>query len=170
MSYAPDLSQFSKQEIKDILADVRHPVEVAIFGSENGFNTGAIIRTSHQFLVSKIHLIDMDWWYKRADMGTRKWENIQKSSLKDFLLLSEERSIVAFERRESLPMKDLRTFTYPKDPIFVFGSEKTGVPDLLLDRAQSIVSIPQFGLLNDLNLSVAVGIALYDWSYKHYMK
>lgn len=170
MSRAPDLSGFTKQQIKDKLNQTRHPVEIAIYNSENSFNVGAIIRTCHQFLVSKIHLIDIHWWYKKADMGTRKYENIEKHSLNSFIETFKGRNIVCFERRPELQSVELYSYSYPQNPIFVFGAEKTGVPDDLLSIGQNTVSIPQYGIHNDLNLSVAVGIVIYDWTHKFYDK
>ena len=51
MTIAPDLSEFSKEEIKETLDEIRHPFEVAVFSSENYFNMGAIIRAGHSFCV-----------------------------------------------------------------------------------------------------------------------
>jgi tRNA G18 (ribose-2'-O)-methylase SpoU len=63
---------------------------------------------------------------------------------------------------------DLRAFQWPLNPIILFGSEKTGVPDEILNISHSVVSIPQFGLVNDFNISISAGIALYDWIQKYY--
>ena len=104
--------------------------------------------------------------YEKATMGTHKYENIVKDSIDDFMQFSAGRNIVAFERRHDLQTTDIRNFEYPENPILLFGSEKFGVPDILLERATNIVHIPQFGIHNDMNLSVAVGIVLYDFINK----
>jgi tRNA (cytidine/uridine-2'-O-)-methyltransferase len=45
----------------------------------------------------------------------------------------------------------------------VFGSETKGLPDPILDRyADSVYRIPIRGTIRSLNLSTAVGIALYE--------
>jgi len=58
----------------------------------------------------------------------------------------------------------LRKYTYPEEPILLFGSEKTGVHDTLLEKSCAVVSIPMYGLHNDHN--VACGIVLYDYVSK----
>lgn len=171
MSQAPDLSQFSKDEIRTLLDDVRHPMTIAIFGSENYFNAAAIIRTAHQFLVQEIILVDCPKVYEKATMGTHKWENIRKLSFEEFSREYSSRNLVVCERRPELKSENLPGFQYPENPVLCFGSEKTGVPEELVALATQVsgrfVSIPQFGILNDLNLACAAGIVMYDWISKN---
>lgn len=169
MTIGPNVSDVSLNEIRDALREVRHPIDVAVWSIENYFNFGSIVRVSHNFLVRKIYAVDIADYYRKADMGTRKYEDIEKVSLESFLALTEGRNIVAFERRADLASRDLRGFVWPKEPIAFFGSEKTGVPDIILERAHSIVSIPMFGMHNDQNVAVATGIGLYDFVTKHYL-
>jgi len=188
MSKAPDLTMFSKEEIKETLDTVRHPVSIALFGSENYFNAAAIIRTAHQFLVQEIVLVDCPKIYERATMGTHKWENITHCTLEEFCTRhslyssADNRMPVICERRPDLDSKCLMDFVYPKNPIMCFGNEKFGIPDEVLalaadfrranfgDTSGEIVSIPQYGILNDLNLANAASIVIYDWIAKWYAK
>lgn len=182
MSTAPDLSAFTKAEIRETLEPIRHPVSVAVFGSENFFNVGAIVRSCHVFLVRELILVDIPKFYEKAAMGTDKWENITHTTLEEFCNThawhssQDNRSLVGFERRPDLRTEELYRFKYPENPILCFGSEKTGLPSEVISLIQKnmevnsggIVSIPQYGLQNDMNLSNAVGIAVYDWLSKHY--
>lgn len=183
MSIAPDLSDFSKEEIKETLDPIRHPVKVAIFGSDNYFNVGAIIRTCHVFLVDEVILVDIPKFYEKAAMGTHKWENITHMTLEEFCRQHSVYSssggptvLVGFERRPDMRTEELFRFKFPRNPILCFGSEKTGLPDEVIELIRGyesselggLVSIPQYGLQNDMNLSNAVSIAIYDWLAKHY--
>lgn len=171
MTAIPDiLAEHTKEEIIETLREVRYPVEVAICGSDNYFNTGSIIRTCHNFLVRKIYLVETTKFYKKATMGAHKYENIVKMTNDEFVnqvLVRPGKNIIAFERRPGLKTQDIRTFKYPENPILVFGSEKDGCSDAILNNAQSIVSVPVNGINNDFNISVAASIALYDWFAKH---
>ena len=166
MSTAPDLSEFSNEEIIESLNEVRLPFDVAVFSSENYFNMASIIRTCHVHLCTKIWQVDFDKYYEKATMCTDKWENIESITLDNFISETKNRNIVAFERRSELDTKDLRTFSYPNRPILFFGSEKFGVPEDIIKLAHSVVSIPVFGITNDLNIGVAAGIAMYDFVNK----
>lgn len=167
MTAPPNISDFSNEEIRETLNEIRYPFEVAVYSSENYFNMASIIRTSHSFLCNKIWQVDFTKFYKKATMGCHKYENIHKVSLDEFLEQTNDRNVVVFERNSVLTTKDVRYFEYPENPILFFGSEKFGVPEQIINSASSIVSIPMFGLHNDLNISVAAGIAIYDFINKH---
>lgn len=161
-----DLSNFSKQEIKETLNQVRFPVSIAIIGDDGGdnyFNTGAAIRTAHCFLAKEIHLINRPSYYKKATMGNHKWENIiSHYTLEQFVSSTNNRNLVIFERTLKVKCEPLNAFSFPDDPILVFGSERNGTPSWLLDRGHPCVTIEQYGLCNSLNLNVAIGIALNE--------
>jgi len=169
MSVGPNLYGFSKDEIRDALQGVRHPVSVAIYGSKNEFNIGGMIRACHNFLVKNIHLVEVEWFYEKGALSTLSYEKkniIRWKTCEDFIAGCGQQNIVAFERRVGLESEDIRFFDYPKNPILFFGSEQTGVPDSILSGAKSVVSIPIDGLNNDHNVTVSCGIALYDWYLK----
>jgi len=170
MSKAPDLTDFSKEEIKETLNEIRHPFEVAVCNSDNYFNCGAIIRTSHNFLASKVWMLeDLERYYKKATMGARKWENVSASTTEQFLEMALEggRNIIAMERRPGLQTINLIHYKWPENPIMVFGSEKAGVPEPILKAARAVVSIPVYGVLNDHNVATSAGITMYDWVSKN---
>jgi len=76
-----------------------------------------------------------------------------------------EDEIHLFTKNGSRPFWDMQ----PADRMFlVFGSETKGLPPEVLDRFPgSDVFIPMTGAIRSLNLSTAVGIALYETLRKH---
>ncbi len=166
MSTAPKVN-LTNPELKTALSNIRNKFEIAIYSSENYFNAGSILRTGHCFLCSRVWLIDFNKFYKKATMGTSKFETIEKTSLDQFISINKERNIVAFEHKFDVKSDDIRDFKYPNNPILFFGSEKTGVPSEIMDIAHSNVSIPMFGYHNDLNVAVAAGIVMYDFINKN---
>lgn len=159
----------SNSQIKEILKPKRIPVDVAVYGSSNYFNFGSIVRISHNFLCNKIYAVDMNGgkYYKKATMGARKYETIVPMTLDEFLVEVKERNLVSFERRPGLETEDIHNFAWPSNPVVVFGGEKFGIPDELLKASSHVVSIPVAGVLNDFNIAIACGIALYDWQHKN---
>ncbi len=170
MSKAPDLNGKSHEQVCAELNARRIPVSVAIFGSLNEFNIGGMIRASHNFTVKEIHLVEVEWFYKKGALSTLKYERdvIRRwPTLEEFIAGNRTRNIVALEKRDGLDSKDLRSYVWPDNPILFFGSEKTGVPDVILEAAKDIVSIPMMGLNNDHNVTSALAISLYDFYFKH---
>ena len=172
MSKPPDFSGKSHEQICVELNARRLPVSVAIFGSLNEFNIGGMIRSAHNFTVKEIHLVEVEWFYKKGALSTYKYEKNQIRrwpTLAEFLVGTENRNLVALEKRDGLPSKDLCSYVWPENPILFFGSEKTGVPDVILEAAKDVVSIPMMGLNNDHNVTSACSIVLYDF-YSKYIK
>lgn len=163
--YADYVRSEDKDFIKETLNEIRNPVEVAVFGLKNYHNLGAIIRTGHSFLISGYWGIDCPDYYPKAAMTARPWEKalVKHVTLEEFLEKTVGRNIVCIEKDDNLPSEDMRTFSYPENPILVFGCEDFGIPRSILERSNAIVTIPMQGLVHSFNVSVAAGIALYDW-------
>ena len=45
----------------------------------------------------------------------------------------------------------------------MLGAELGGVPEVLLDEAELVVQIPQWGLVPSLNLAIAGSIVVFDY-------
>lgn len=162
--------EFPKEFVRDALKDVRKPFEVAVYGIGNYFNVSTIIRTAHNFLCRKIYIIDGEGFYEKGTMGNHRFEDIEKITLEEFIQKTHGRNIVPFEKRPGQTTLDIRTYEYPENPILLFGSEKNGLHEDLIELAggwDSVVSIPGYGVNNDLNVGVAASIAMFDWIAKN---
>ena len=60
---------------------------------------------------------------------------------------------------KSLPYTDI---DYTQPMALVFGNESAGISDEALSLSDYVVKIPMFGMAQSLNLSVSVGIILYE--------
>jgi tRNA G18 (ribose-2'-O)-methylase SpoU len=157
------------EEIRASLDRLRRPVRIAVLRSNNPFNVGAIIRTAHSFLVKEIVLVGTEPWYERAAMGMQRYENI--------VLLPEERDLVPWARERQLHLAafereraqvDLWKAALPEESLLVFGSENEGVPGHILAAADEVVGIPMAGINNSFPVTVAAGIAMAEWTRRHY--
>lgn len=170
MTKALDLSDFSKEEIKNFLNEIRHSIDIAIFDSSNYFNLGSIIRTAHNFLVRNIFVVDNNnGYYPKATMSAKKWENIYKISNEELFENNKDKNFVAIERGPEIKSKCLYNFEWPKEnTIILFGGEKFGLSQNILDKCDHIISIPVYGLLHSYNVSNCAAIVLYDFISKKY--
>ena len=58
---------------------------------------------------------------------------------------------------------DLELTSIPSNAVLAFGSERTGLSDELLRRADARVRIPMEAAVSSLNLATAVAVVLYSW-------
>lgn len=49
---------------------------------------------------------------------------------------------------------------------FVFGNEVFGVNDHVVETADTVLEIPQYGTKHSLNISVSIGVVLWDFVRK----
>ena len=50
--------------------------------------------------------------------------------------------------------------------LLIFGNEVNGVSQEVVDIADAVIEIPQFGTKHSLNVSVCAGIVLWEFSKK----
>jgi tRNA G18 (ribose-2'-O)-methylase SpoU len=157
------------EEIRASLDRLRRPLRIAVLRSNNPFNVGAIIRTAHSFLVREIVLVGSEPYYERAAMGMHRYENIVSlASEAELCPWARARNlhIAVFEREHAAV--DLWKAALPEECLLVFGSENEGVPAALVAAADEVVGIPMYGINNSFPVTVAAGIAMAEWTRRHY--
>ncbi|MFW5636258.1 MAG: tRNA (cytidine(34)-2'-O)-methyltransferase [Thermodesulfobacteriota bacterium] len=103
----------------------------------------------------------LDYWRR---VKLRVWENFE--SFEDDMALRPEEAAVFAKGAD----RSFREMALPRRGFLIFGSETRGLPDAVLGRyPKGRYHIPIAGDIRCLNLSTAVGIALYEslreWDY-----
>jgi tRNA G18 (ribose-2'-O)-methylase SpoU len=158
------------EEVKASLEALRRPLSIAILRARNPFNVGAIIRVAHSFLVKHILLVGDEPFYQRAAMGMQRYENVVYLPDDDALCgFAAERKLplLVFEREHA--QADLWHADLPEECLMVFGSETAGVPEALLGAATQVIAIPMYGINNSFPVTVAAGIAMAEWTRRHFV-
>ena len=154
-------------EIRASLAPLRRPLSIAVFRARNPFNVGAIIRVAHSFLVREILLVGDERYYERGAMGMDRYENIVCVPDEAALLAhARGRKLVVFEKDAA--RVDLWRADLPAECTMVFGSETAGVPDEIVRAADMVVGIPMYGINHSFPVTVAAGIAMAEWTRRHF--
>jgi len=106
---------------------------------------------------------------KKTSLGacdTVPWEQVEEPDIESWLGELKTRGfyIVAVEQDSlSIPLGDFDETAHSKI-CYIFGNEIDGVSAKILDLADSIVQIPMQGKKESLNVSVTVGIVLFQSS------
>lgn len=154
----------SNEQVFDALDKKRSPLEIAIENVEHDFNMGSIVRTANSFNVQKVHIIGKKKYNRRGAMCTDKYlEIIHHSNLADFLKSQENRELVAIENNtpRALPLHDKK---FIQNTTLIFGSENNGITSELLAVAKDVRFIESFGSTRSVNVGVAAGIAMYEYT------
>ena len=59
--------------------------------------------------------------------------------------------------------KLLFSYQYQHDTCLIFGNEETGISPDLLNLADEVIKIPQYGIKESLNVASAAAIAIYEF-------
>ena len=154
------------EEIVEDLDAHGSPLEIAIDNVSRDFNMGTIVRSANAFGVRRIHVIGRRQWNKRGAMMTDKYLHvIYHDSIDSFVEAADGKTIIAVDNVEgSVPLQQT---ALPEHAILVFGAEGPGIRPELLARAEHVVSIEQRGSTRSLNVGVAAGVALYEWTRRN---
>ncbi len=156
-------------EVREALHPFRNDFAVAVYSCQNAFAVGAIVRVAHSFLAREIIVIGSDTYYEKASMGMEKYETVVRvGGDHAFFEHVKGRPVWALEKehaRENIH----HVKTFPKGVVFLFGSERRGLPPEVIDRANHVLGIPMYGVNNSLPVAVAAGITMNEWARRRYI-
>lgn len=131
-------------------------------------NVGSVFRSADGFGIAEIWLSGYTPTPPRPEIHktalgadqTVPWRHFTTADAALRTIREENRFLVAIE--QTTDAADLRTFIPPKRPLVVaLGNEVLGIDDAILQAADAVVEIPQFGKKHSLNISVAAGVVLF---------
>lgn len=161
-----DLGRLSTDEVKDA---PRHPVLVILDDVRSMQNVGSAFRTCDAFAAAGIFLCGYTPQPPHRDIHktalgateTVPWQNF--FTVTEAIAAAKEQGylVVAVEQAHgSIPLQQLPQ--QGQKLALIFGNEVTGVSDEALALADVCAEIPQWGSKHSLNISVTVGVVLWE--------
>ena len=157
-----EVDQFKKKKKREVI--------IILDNVRSLNNIGSCFRTSDAFIIKKIYLVgitgsppnkDID----RTALGATEsidWEHVSSISKIEKELKEEGWKIALIEQTdESIKLQNFNPKSDEKFA-FVFGNEVFGVSDEALQCAELAIEIPQFGTKHSFNITVSLGIVLWD--------
>ena len=145
------------------------PVYVLLNSIRSNYNVGSIFRTSDGAMIEKLYLCGYTPHPPKKEilktaLGSTesvKWEYIKDPVEVITTLKSNGVMICSLElTSESRPYYIEENYKFPL--CLIVGNEITGVSQELLDLSDVSIEIPQHGIKQSLNVSVAYGIAIFE--------
>ena len=146
-----------------------NPFSVAVYNISKEFNIGSLLRTSHCAKVKEFFLIGEKSYNTYAAVSSEKWTEIKYfESIDKFLtyLPSTNYNLILIDQTHN--STSLFDFKYPENPLFLLGTEKGGLPEEIVNKNYPTIEIPQYGLIQSLNLSCAGSIVIYHYLHSLY--
>ncbi len=132
-------------------------------------NVGSAFRTADSFLIEAIYLCGVTGTPPNKDIEktalgatqTVNWKYFKTTGEAIEELKGRNYTIASVEQAKNSVM--LNTFSRPEKPLaLIFGNEVYGVEQDIIDKSDVCIEIPQFGTKHSLNVSVTIGIVLWE--------
>ena len=167
-----ELGRLSPEEFKNA---EKIPAVLVLDDVRSAMNVGSAFRTADAFRIEKIYLCGITAKpphreINKTALGAQDsvdWEHVETISACVGELKKNGYQIVAVEQAdESTSLLDFQV-KREKKFAFVFGNEVFGVNEKVVETADTVLEIPQYGTKHSLNISVSIGVVLWDFVSKY---
>jgi len=170
------LWELNRKTEEEFLNQEKFPIVAVLDNIRSLNNIGSFFRTADAFNIQKIILCGITAQPPHRDIHktalgateTVQWEYQEDILTAVSMLNKEGYDIAVIEQAEkTTPLQ--KAIELDRKPVaLVFGNEVNGVHQSVVDRADHIIEIPQFGTKHSLNVSVCAGIVLWEFSKKYF--
>lgn len=163
-------SELGRLNVEEFKQTNKIPLIVVLDNIRSLNNIGSVFRTSDAFLIEKIYLCGITAQPPHKDihktaLGSTEsvaWEYVEDTLTLVEKLQKENVLIASIEQAENSTM--LQDFNIQPNQKYaiIFGNEVKGVQQKVVSTSNYCIEIPQFGTKHSLNISVSVGVVLWD--------
>ena len=164
------LTHERKLRFQEVLSNRTKLLTVAIEDVYQLHNTSAVIRSCDAFGIQEVHVIE-DKFGKRLDkniaMGAEQWVDVNRYQTTDECIGRLKDS--GYKIIATTPHNDsqfLADYTIEGKTALFFGTEKEGLSEEVLQKADGYLKIPMSGFSESLNISVAASIIIQNLTQK----
>lgn len=163
-------SELGRLNVEEFKQTAKIPLIVILDNIRSLNNIGSVFRTSDAFIIEKIYLCGITAKPPHKDIhktalgatDSVDWEYVADTLDLVERLKGEKVKILAIEQAENSTMlQDFEVEPNQKYAV-VFGNEVKGVQQKVVSASDYCVEIPQLGTKHSLNISVSVGVVLWD--------
>ncbi len=163
-------TELNRKNISEFKNAQKLPFVVVLDNIRSLNNIGSVFRTSDAFLINHIYLCGITACppskeiHKTALGATDSvdWSYAESTTEAIKKLKEEGYQIVSIEQvAHSISLPDFKIEKKQKYA-FIFGHEVKGVQQEIVNQSDSCVEIPQYGTKHSLNISVSVGVVLWE--------
>ncbi len=163
-------SELNRLSIDEYKKSEKTPIIIVLDNIRSLSNIGSVFRTADAFRIEAVYLCGITAKpphreiHKTALSSTESvdWQYFNTTKEVIAYLKSKFFKIISVEQvKESVMLNDLKINKKGKYAL-IFGNEVSGVDNDIINMSDICVEIPQWGTKHSLNISISVGIVLWD--------
>ncbi len=166
-----ELNRVSIEEFKNTK---KIPLVIVLDNVRSLNNVGSAFRTSDAFRVEKIYLCGITGQPPHREINKTAlgatdsvdWEHVDNTLTLIQKLKTGGYQIICIEQADNSVMLQNFSPSTNQKYCFVFGNEVFGVGDKIIEASDTCLEIPQFGTKHSLNISVSLGVVVWDFYSK----
>ena len=166
-----ELNRLNLEEFKN---KKKVPIIIVLDNVRSAHNVGSVFRTSDAFLIEKIMLcgicpIPPKNEIRKTALGATEsveWEYFNDNADCIKGLTKKGYKIISIEQADNATELNNYFMEKPQKIALVFGNEINGVSEEIIQQSDDVIEIPQHGTKHSFNVSVSVGIVLWDLTRK----
>lgn len=165
--------ELERLDVEGFKQATKTPLVIVLDNIRSLNNIGSVFRTADAFLIEKIYLCGITATPPHKDirktaLGATEsvaWEYKEKTIDLINELKTEGYDVLAIEQAENAQLLNSFEANSSKKYALVFGNEVKGVSQEVVSQSDGVIEIPQYGTKHSLNISVSVGVVIWDfWS------
>jgi len=163
-------SELDRKNIEVFKSSKKTSIIVILDNIRSLNNIGSVFRTADAFLIEKIYLCGITATPPHKDIqktalgatDSVSWEYAPSTISLIESLQAQGITVISIEQAEG--SISLKTFSVEKDTSYaiIFGNEVKGVSQEAVSASDLVIEIPQYGTKHSLNISVSVGVVIWD--------
>lgn len=162
-----ELDRINAEEYK---AAEKTPLIIILDNIRSLNNIGSVFRTADAFLVKKIYLCGITAQPPHKDIqktalgatDSVEWEYVE--DIMEVVSKLQKKGVFVASIEQAELAVNLNDFSIQKELTYalIFGNEVKGVQQKVVSTSDAVIEIPQFGTKHSLNISVSVGVVVWD--------
>ncbi|MBS1646512.1 MAG: RNA methyltransferase [Bacteroidetes bacterium] len=166
----PMISDNRLQRFEEVLEQRIGHMHIVLEDIYQAHNASAVLRSVDCFGIQNVHLIENKNHYKVSDdvaLGASQWLSIHRHK-------NTKATLQAFKQQDykiaaTTPHQNDKTiydFDISQKFMLVFGTEKEGISNEVLEAADEFIKIPMYGFTESFNISVCAAMCMNEFSNK----
>ena len=163
------MDELERKSTEEVKRSEKHSIIVILDDIRSMHNVGSVFRTCDAFAIEKIYLCGFTPTPPHRDIHktalgateTVSWKYFE--NVEDAVLEAKSKNYTIYAVEQVHNSLVLNSENISKQNIaLIFGNEVNGVNKDILEKVDGCVEIPQWGAKHSLNISVSVGVVLWE--------
>jgi len=162
----------SVSKVKELSKGLALPLALMMYNLNGDMNVGMSVRTAVIYGCSDIYIVGKKRYDRRPEVGAKNYIQFHRFPSIVSSFFHEHKLLPIFVEQGGTPLEEFSFKPYlPKNlesgwrVCLVMGSESYGLPaDMIKEMGAPVITMSQYGVMRSLNVSVATGIVLYEFT------